>query len=47
MPGRRRDIPVDAHRLNIPEVCRDTDAGPLGIPLHPGAKKFYEEKGFL
>ena len=47
MPGRRRDIPVDAHRLNIREVCRDTDAGPLGIPLHPGAKKFYEEKGFL
>lgn len=44
---RRRDIPVDAHRLNIREVCRDTDAGPLGIPLHPGAKKFYEEKGFL
>lgn len=44
---RRRDIPVDAPRLNIKEVCRDTDAGPLGIPLHPGAKKFYQDKGFL
>ena len=44
---RRRDIPVDAPRLNIREVCRDTDAGPLGIPLHAGAKQFYKDKGFL
>ncbi len=44
---RRRDIPVDARRLNIKEVCRDTDAGPLGIPLHAGAKQFYKDKGFL
>ena len=44
---RRRDIPVDAPRLNIRQVCRDTDAGPLGIPLHPGAQKFYEDMGFL
>ena len=44
---RRRDIPVDAHRLNIKEVCRDTDAGPLGIPLHTGAKQFYKDRGFL
>lgn len=44
---RRRDIPVDAHRLNIREVCRDTDAGPLGIPLHAGAKQFYKDRGFL
>ena len=44
---RRRDIPVDAARLNIREVCRDTDAGPLGIPLHPGARQFYKDKGFL
>ncbi len=44
---RRRDIPVDAPRLNIRQVCRDTDAGPLGIPLHPGAQKFYEQMGYL
>ncbi len=44
---RRRDIPVDAPRLNVRQSCRDTDAGPLGIPLHPGAQRFYEEKGFL
>ena len=44
---RRRDIPVDAHRLNIRDVCRDTDAGPIGIPLHPGARQFYKDNGFL
>ena len=44
---RRRDIPVDAPRLDIRKVCHDTDAGPLGIPLHPGAKRFYTERGFL
>jgi uncharacterized protein len=44
---RRRDIPVDAPRLDVKSLCRDTDAGPLGIPLHPGARKFYKEKGLL
>lgn len=44
---RRRDIPVDAPRLEFKNLCHDTDAGPLGIPLHPGARKFYKEKGYL
>jgi TRAP-type uncharacterized transport system substrate-binding protein len=29
------------------KLCRGTEAAPLGIPLHPGAKKYYEEKGYL
>jgi len=44
---RRRDIPVDAPRLEFKNLCIDTDAGPLGIPLHPGARTFYREKGYL
>ncbi len=44
---RRRNIPVDAPRLNVRQACRDTDAGPIGIPLHPGAQRFYEDMGFL
>jgi hypothetical protein len=45
---RRRDqIVPDAEALDIGRVCRDTDEGPLLVPLHPGAKKFYKEKGYL
>ncbi len=47
MGGMKAPIEVGAARLNIREVCRDTDAGPLGIPPHPGAKRFYEENGYL
>lgn len=44
---RRREIPVDAPRLVFKNLCKDTDAGPIGIPLHPGATAFYKEKGYL
>lgn len=45
---RRRDqIPVDADELKLDQICRDTDEGPLLVPLHPGARKFYREKGYL
>lgn len=45
---RRRDqIVVDADELNLNQICRDTDEGPLLVPLHPGARKFYKEKGYL
>jgi TRAP-type uncharacterized transport system substrate-binding protein len=33
--------------LKLDQICRDTDEGPLLVPLHPGAKKFYKEKGYL
>ncbi len=44
---RREQIPVDGGELKLNQVCRDTDEGPLLVPLHPGAKKFYREKGYL
>ena len=28
-------------------MCRDTDEGPLTIPLHPAAERFWREQGYL
>jgi len=28
-------------------MCRDTADGPLVIPLHPAAEKFWRERGYL
>jgi hypothetical protein len=44
---RQNHIPVDSGCLKLSEICRDTEEGPLDVPLHPGAKRFYEEKGYL
>jgi TRAP-type uncharacterized transport system substrate-binding protein len=33
--------------LPIDQMCRDTAAGPLMIPLHPAAERFWRERGYL
>ncbi len=33
--------------LPLERMCRDTPAGPLAIPLHPAAEKFWRERGYL
>ncbi len=45
--ARRKNFPVDDTRVDMKEFCHDTEEAPLGIPLHPGARKFFKEKGFL
>ena len=43
-------IPVDhfdRRPMTMREFCRGGDGGPLSIPLHRGAKKYYREKGYL
>lgn len=43
-------IPVDhfdKRPMTIEEFCQGGEAGPLCIPLHPGAKKFFKGKGCL
>src|SRR5262249_27012896 len=37
----------DKHPMTMQEFCRGSDGGPLCIPLHPGAKKYFKEKGWL
>jgi len=43
-------IPVDhfdGREMTIQEFCHGGEAGPLCIPLHPGAKRYFKEKGHL
>ena len=33
--------------LPLERMCRDTAEGPLNIPLHPAAERFWRERGYL
>lgn len=45
---RKKIIPVDdARPLDMKNLCRGTEKCPLPVPLHPGAAKYYREKGYL
>jgi TRAP-type uncharacterized transport system substrate-binding protein len=33
--------------LPLERMCRDTPEGPLGVPLHPAAERFWRELGYL
>jgi TRAP-type uncharacterized transport system substrate-binding protein len=45
---RKRMIPVDDDEpLDMRNLCRSTEKCSLQIPLHPGALKYYKEKGYL
>jgi TRAP-type uncharacterized transport system substrate-binding protein len=33
--------------LALDRMCRDTPEGPLGVPLHPAAERFWQERGYL
>jgi TRAP transporter TAXI family solute receptor len=45
---RQSAIPVDDDEpLDMKNLCRDTEKCPLRVPLHPGALKYYKEKGYL
>jgi hypothetical protein len=44
----REEIPYDCDRIPpTSSLCRNTEEGPLDIPLHPGAERYYREKGHL
>jgi TRAP-type uncharacterized transport system substrate-binding protein len=45
---RKKLIPVDDDKpLEMRNLCRSTNKCSLQIPLHPGAMKYYKEKGYL
>jgi hypothetical protein len=45
---RKKFIPVDDDKpLNMRNLCHGSEKCPLRIPLHPGAMKYYKEKGYL
>jgi TRAP-type uncharacterized transport system substrate-binding protein len=44
----RAEIPYDSDETpSMSSLCSDTAEGPLDIPLHPGAERYYREKGYL
>src|SRR6266508_359015 len=44
----REEIPYDATETpSMKQLCTNTEAGPLDFPLHPGAERYYREKGYL
>ncbi len=45
--AKRNNYPVDDTRVNMKEFCGDTEEAPLGIPLHPGARKYFKDRGYL
>ena len=45
---KKKLIPVDDDRpLNMRDLCNGSEKCPLRVPLHPGAAKYYREKGYL
>ncbi len=45
--ARKDTMPVDGDRFDMSRICRDTEEGPMCIPLHPGAERYYREEGYL
>lgn len=48
LQARHDRIPhEEGDTLPIETMCRDTAAGPIGIPLHPAAERYWRERGYL
>lgn len=45
---RKEFIPTDNYKpLDIAQLCANDEEAPYDVPLHPGAKRFYRERGYL
>jgi TRAP-type uncharacterized transport system substrate-binding protein len=48
LDARHDSIPYDlTGPLPLADMCRDTPAAPLRIPLHPAAERYWREAGYL
>lgn len=48
LEARYTQIPwEEARPLPLDEMVRDTPAGPMGVPLHPAAEKYWRDQGIL
>jgi TRAP-type uncharacterized transport system substrate-binding protein len=46
--ARKTLIPTDNFKpLDMAQLCANDDEAPYDVPLHPGAKRFYRDKGYL
>jgi len=45
---RKSTIPIDKEgELDMAQLCRNDEEAPRSVPLHPGAERFYRERGYL
>ena len=48
LDANRAKIPFDSRDpVELTDLCTDSDAAPLDVPLHPGAERYYREQGAL
>ncbi len=48
LDGARSRIPFDStEQVRLADLCTDSEAAPLAAPLHPGAERYYRERGAL
>jgi TRAP-type uncharacterized transport system substrate-binding protein len=48
LEARRKVIPTDNFKpLRISQLCANDTEAPFDVPLHPGARLFYRERGYL
>jgi len=46
--NRRKLIPSDNFKpINLKQLCANDDEAPFNVPLHPGARRFYRERGYF
>ena len=45
---RKKLIPTDNFKSSASRsLCSNDDEAPFDVPLHPGAKRFYRDRGYL
>jgi len=45
---RKTTMPIDKEgELDMAQLCGNDDEAPRNVPLHPGAERFYRERGYL
>jgi len=45
---RKEVIPTDNYKpLEMAQLCANDEEAPYDVPLHPGAARFYRERGYL
>jgi TRAP-type uncharacterized transport system substrate-binding protein len=45
---RKEVLPTDNYKaLEIAQLCANDEEAPYDVPLHPGAERFYRERGYL
>jgi TRAP-type uncharacterized transport system substrate-binding protein len=45
---RKNLIPSDNFkRIEMAQLCANNEEAPYSVPLHPGARRFYRDRGYL